>query len=180
MPRPSDPTTRRRILDAATALFYARGVQAVGTADIVAAARCGKNALYRHFPTKDALVAAYLEDFAAFRDRHMDEAVAAADGPAEALVALTEELAQQAARPVFRGCAVRRCHAMVGLDDVAVQAADRALASWRERIAGLVSDLGRPPELADRIWLVHDGVYGATDPAAAGRTAVGLVKELVG
>ena len=73
-----------------------------------------------------------------------------------------------------------RCRALVGLDDVAVRAADRALASWRARIEGLVAQMGGPPELADRIWLVHDGVYGATDPATAGRTAVVLVEELVG
>jgi len=49
MPRSEDPTARARILDAAGRLYYDRGVNAVGIAEIVAAAGTGRNVLYRHF-----------------------------------------------------------------------------------------------------------------------------------
>ena len=51
---------RERILAAASDLFYRLGVRAVGVEAIAAAAGTNKMTLYRHFPSKDALVAEYL------------------------------------------------------------------------------------------------------------------------
>jgi AcrR family transcriptional regulator len=76
--RAEDPEGRERILAAATALFYVNGVRAVGMAEVVAAAGCGKNMLYRHFPSKAALVAAYLRRVRAERDKATAGALAAA------------------------------------------------------------------------------------------------------
>ncbi|WP_158598519.1 TetR/AcrR family transcriptional regulator [Notoacmeibacter ruber] len=44
------PTTRERILNAALALFKARGYHAAGVADILALAKAPKGSLYHHFP----------------------------------------------------------------------------------------------------------------------------------
>ncbi|SEF45381.1 transcriptional regulator, TetR family [Bryocella elongata] len=63
----SDP--RERILEAADRLFYAEGVRATGTEKIMAASEVAKATFYRHFPSKDDLVAAYLE----YRDRSFFE-----------------------------------------------------------------------------------------------------------
>ena len=58
---------RERILETASALFYKRGVRAVGVDLVVAEAGVAKTSLYRHFRTKDDLIAAFLaredEDF---------------------------------------------------------------------------------------------------------------------
>src|SRR3954468_7259198 len=78
MARTEDPAGRERILSAATALFYANGVRAVGVAEVIAAAGCGKNMLYRHFPSKAALAAAYLRRVRAERDKSTARALAAA------------------------------------------------------------------------------------------------------
>ncbi len=51
---------RDRILETASALFYKRGVWAVGVDLVVEEAGVAKTSLYRHFGTKDALVAAFL------------------------------------------------------------------------------------------------------------------------
>src|SRR6186997_2854257 len=51
----------RRVLDTAAELFYARGVHEVGMDELVRATGFGKATVYRLFPTKDALVGAYLE-----------------------------------------------------------------------------------------------------------------------
>lgn len=53
-------TARRRVLDAAEELFYARGVQAVGMDEIRSASGVSLKRLYRLFPAKEALVEAYL------------------------------------------------------------------------------------------------------------------------
>lgn len=52
----------RRILDAASALFYERGIHAVGVDVIAAESGMTKRTLYDRFGSKDALVAAYLKD----------------------------------------------------------------------------------------------------------------------
>jgi|GEM_PF-5451540 len=51
---------REKLLDAAEALFYANGIHSVGIDRILAETSVAKATLYRHFPSKDDLVAAYL------------------------------------------------------------------------------------------------------------------------
>ncbi|CAN5692608.1 TetR/AcrR family transcriptional regulator [soil metagenome] len=65
------PDPRVRILDAADHLFYREGVRATGTEKIMALSEVAKATFYRHFPSKDDLVIAYL----ACRDRSFFEAV---------------------------------------------------------------------------------------------------------
>src|ERR1700694_5666666 len=55
---------RNRILAAAGALFYRHGIRAVGVEAIAEAARTNKMTLYRHFASKDELVAQYLRQSA--------------------------------------------------------------------------------------------------------------------
>ena len=52
---------RDRILDTATRLFYARGLRAVGVDTIIAESGVAKATFYKHFPAKDDLIAAYLD-----------------------------------------------------------------------------------------------------------------------
>jgi len=49
------------ILDTAERLFYAQGIQRVGVDAVVAAAGVSKRTLYKHFRSREQLVAAYLE-----------------------------------------------------------------------------------------------------------------------
>ena len=69
-PRLSAPERRRRIEEAATALFAERGYAATTIDDIVTGAGVTKPMLYRHFESKQALVMSLLE-------RHRDELAAA-------------------------------------------------------------------------------------------------------
>src|SRR5215813_9057805 len=51
---------RERILAVASDLFYRRGIRAIGVEAIAEAAKTNKMTLYRHFASKDELVAEYL------------------------------------------------------------------------------------------------------------------------
>src|SRR5436190_15757201 len=51
---------RERILSVAADLFYRQGIRAVGVESIAEAAGTNKMTLYRHFASKDELVAEYL------------------------------------------------------------------------------------------------------------------------
>jgi AcrR family transcriptional regulator len=59
---PEAGSARRRLLDTAIRLFYEGGIHAVGIDRIIAEAGVAKATFYNHFPSKDDLVVAYLED----------------------------------------------------------------------------------------------------------------------
>src|SRR5690348_4450384 len=68
---------RRRVLDAAAALFAARGVDAVSMDDVVAAAGVGKGTLYRRFGDKSGLAAAVLDE----KERELQTAILSGPPP---------------------------------------------------------------------------------------------------
>jgi AcrR family transcriptional regulator len=186
MARQAAAGTRERILEAAAELFYARGVRAVGMSQIIDAAGCGKNLLYRHFPSKGDLVAAYLDTQAQHSERQARDVLArAGDDPAEKIIALTRYLAACVADPQFRGCAMRNYVAEFPADDgAATQVARACLQRARRRIDRLVRQAGvaRPAEVSERIWLVHDGLYAmAARPWVRSRpgVAVRLVRDIL-
>ena len=59
--REPSPVARERILDSAYDLFSTRGVRAVGIDEVIERAAVAKATLYRHFPSKDDLVLAFLQ-----------------------------------------------------------------------------------------------------------------------
>ena len=61
MPPHEKPTMKERILETADRLFYLRGIRAVGVDTIAAEIGISKRTLYNHFPSKDELIAAYLQ-----------------------------------------------------------------------------------------------------------------------
>ena len=79
----------RRILAAAAPLFYDQGIRAVAADAVIAAAGVTKTTFYRHFPTKDDLVVAYLRAVSA-AERAAVEGWRSelGDRPAEVLVQL--------------------------------------------------------------------------------------------
>ena len=57
----SKPDARERILDTAYELFSRRAIRDVGVNEVIEQARVAKATLYRHFPSKDDLVIAFLQ-----------------------------------------------------------------------------------------------------------------------
>jgi AcrR family transcriptional regulator len=96
---------RERVLDAAQDLFGAHGIDAVGVDAISERSGVSKSTLYRHFPSKAELVAAYLQRH---HERRIDEWVAAlgepGTDPAQRLLGLFDWLEKWFASRGFRGC----------------------------------------------------------------------------
>jgi AcrR family transcriptional regulator len=93
--RPVSPA--ERILAAADRLFYAKGIRAVGVDTVAAEAGVSKRTLYHHFPSKDALITAYLT--ARF------QLLPPSDRPArEQLLGAYERVERMVADGSFRGC----------------------------------------------------------------------------
>lgn len=58
--RCSSIETRAKILNTADRLFYEKGIKSVGIDTIIAESGVAKMSLYKHFPSKEALVVEYL------------------------------------------------------------------------------------------------------------------------
>jgi AcrR family transcriptional regulator len=101
-PAAEPSAARRRLLDTATRRVYAEGIRAVGLDRIIAEAGIAKATFYKHFPSKDDLVLAYIEE----QDDLGRAAVAAlpAKSPREMIFAVMARIGQAAAAPGWRGC----------------------------------------------------------------------------
>src|SRR5262252_10961221 len=98
---------RARILTAAGELLYRHGIRAVGVEAIAEAAGTNKMTLYRHFASKDELVAEYLRQSANASDGCWERFTQAhPNDPLAQLCAWLEEMARHLAEPHERGCAL--------------------------------------------------------------------------
>jgi AcrR family transcriptional regulator len=186
MSRTPTPDARDRILAAATRLFDAHGVHAVGLQQIIDDLGCGKNFLYREFPTKDDLVAAYLGRCRQGWESIVEHASRPHEGdPAGQLVAIVNAVAEQAGKPGFRGCPVHNTNAEFPEQR---HPAHRVAAEHFAAVRALLLDLAKragardPRTLADRIELIIDGLN--SNAAAHGRhgaapAAVAFAEEVV-
>jgi len=153
---------RERILATASDLFYRHGIRAVGVEAIAETAGTNKMTLYRHFSSKDELVAAYLSQLAEEGDGLWDKARAAHPGDAEAqLRYLLKRAAEFATEGRGRGCAL--ANAAVELAAEPRHPARRVVEAHkrrqRERLVALVREAGyaRPEQLADELFLLVEG-----------------------
>src|SRR3977135_9675 len=96
-PRPEKPDMKERILETADRLFYLRGIRAVGVDTIAAEIGISKRTLYNHFPSKDALISAYLA-------RRFVQARSCQKAPAEQILGTFDSLERRFASKDFRGC----------------------------------------------------------------------------
>jgi len=105
---------RRRVLDAARVAFGRRGVTA-SLDDIARAAGVGPGTLYRHFPTRDRLVRAVIDD-GLIEIRDMGVALLAESDPAHALEVWLNAYAEQGS--MFKGLAETLVNPVAESDDL--------------------------------------------------------------
>lgn len=92
-----------RLLATASRLFYAEGIHAVGVERLVSEAAVTRATFYRHYPTKDDLVAAYLTETSRRIRVAVDEAREGRP-PREALAATLSVVGDATCGEDFRGC----------------------------------------------------------------------------
>jgi AcrR family transcriptional regulator len=102
----TEPIARDRILESAYELFSTRGVRAVGIEEVIERAAVAKATLYRHFPSKDELVLAFLKQREVVWTHGWVEAEARKRGstPEECLLAIFDLFDEWFHRPDFEGC----------------------------------------------------------------------------
>ncbi|MER1996839.1 MAG: TetR/AcrR family transcriptional regulator [Arthrobacter sp.] len=162
---------RERILDAATDAFYREGIRAVSADKIIAAAGTTKVTFYRHFSTKDDLVAAYLNRQSELIREAAEHLPA---DPCAALETLARAMGTESCRPGFRGCPFINAAAEYPASDHPVRAAVARHRDWfHALVAGLAGRLGaeNPQLAADQLIMLRDGamVHGyVADPETVG------------
>lgn len=159
---------RERILLTADRLFYNEGIHAVGIQRIVAESGVTRVTLYRHFPSKDDLISAYLDRRAEYDHRQVDGIIDAhADDPREALSELATALTRDDFAAVRRGCPFINASAeFTGSHPARVHAL--AIRRWvTERLEALLQRLEHsdPRRAAEQLMMVRTGavVSGALD-----------------
>jgi AcrR family transcriptional regulator len=153
------PPVRARLLETALRLFYAEGIRAVGIDRIIAEAGVAKKSFYNHFPSKDALVLAFVEArseawrawMAAELSRRQDEGV----------LAIFDALAARFRARDFRGCPF--INTMVEVAD-ADSAAHAAAAAHKHKVIDMLEAWlrahGETKDVRDKAYqlmLVVDG-----------------------
>jgi len=152
---------RERILAVAADLFYRHGIRAVGVEAIAEAAGTNKMTLYRHFASKDELVAEYLQCLAEKASGSWDKLAARHAGdPRAQLRAWLEDMASHVDSGDQRGCAL--ANAAVELpekDHPARRVIEAFKTAQRNRITQLcaAADLAQPELLADELFLLLEG-----------------------
>ena len=102
----SRSSARDRILNAASELFYREGVQNVGIDRIIAESGVAKMSLYNHFKSKDALIAAWLQERdETWRTWFQTTVERLATEPCDRILAVFDALHEWFDQPDFRGCA---------------------------------------------------------------------------
>ena len=156
-------SVRDRILDTATELFYQEGVRAVGVDLVVEQSGVAKTSLYRHFATKDDLVAAVLErDDARYWSSWDKIANRQKADPRAELEAHLQWIAHDIAGPKYRGCPFLNVATEFPAPDHPARAvAARHKAELRRRLGALTRRMGvrKADAVAEQLVLLVDGAY---------------------
>lgn len=185
----AESPTRRRIVEAASKLFYGEGIRAVSVDAVAEKAGVTKRTLYYHFTSKDELVAAYLEARDQPNLRLMAGWFENAEGSLpEKIEAIFVNLARAARHPRWKGCGFLRTAAELAAlpGHPAIRIGSRHKAGFENWLASQCAAHGAaaPAELARQVMLLMDGAFSIMlvhrDPAyveAAGRAAAALTVQ---
>ncbi|HUG33444.1 MAG TPA: TetR/AcrR family transcriptional regulator [Anaerolineales bacterium] len=166
---------RDKVFQTASRLFYQNGYRAVGVDTIAAESGIGKMTLYRHYPSKDDLIVAYLKDSDEIFWNGFEQITKDAPTAREKLLAFFESLQEYVNTPACYGCPFLNVATEYPETDYpGHQVAIEHKQSVRARFRHLAKEAGakKPDVLADQLFLLMDGAYmasrmfGAKNPAA--------------
>jgi AcrR family transcriptional regulator len=158
---------QERILEVADRLFYRKGIRAIGVDTVADEIGISKRTLYNHYPSKDALVAAYLS-------RRLVDLEIDHRPPLAQILGVFDRVERSVAQGSFRGCPFVNAAAELGRE---VPQARKLAIAFKERrrlwFRELLDRLGvkDADDLATQLALILDGAIAAGlvrgDPAFA-------------
>ena len=162
-------TAQERIVDTAYELFSRRGIRDVGVDELIERAGVAKATFYRHFPSKDDLVIAFLDRREELWTRDWIEKEARKRGatPEESLLAIFDLLDEWFHHPEFEGGSFMRVLFEMGRQHPAGRASVRHLRNMRGMVRRLAEEAGlRDPGAFALSW--HILIQGSIVVAAEG------------
>lgn len=167
---------RDALLDTAEALFARQGYRAVGIDTVLDRAGVAKMTLYKHFRSKEELIAAVLERRGDSIASALAERIAAAPAePRARLLAVFDWLAEAVRSPEFHGCLfIKAASEYPAAEDRPRQAALAFKEGCRRLLEGLCRDVSSddPEGLARQLQLLLEGTlvmaFLQRNPQAAG------------
>jgi len=163
LPEKSGLRVRDRIMQAASDLFYARGIHAVGVDAIVSEAGTNKMSFYRSFASKDELVAEYLRTEEREGWHCWDETVAKyAGNPRAQVEALFDVLVTNIYPKGARGCPLANAAVEITAPDHPGRPIiEQYKAGMRRRFRELAREMGSrdADSLGDALLLLWEGSY---------------------
>lgn len=178
--------TRERILKVATDLFSRNGVRAVGLQQVVDESGLGKSLLYREFPSKDALVVAWLHEMRSVWWEATGTVIARYPGdPARQLLGIVEMVRDDVSAKEYFGCVYHNTSAEFrDPEHPGHQESVQHAREIREQLRGLARAAGaeNPDELGDAVLLIIDGIYASgavLGPSGPAKLGVSLARQLI-
>lgn len=172
---PRGQAMRQRILESASELFYAHGLRAVSADRIVERAGITKVTFYRHFPTKDDLIVAYLQRRAEWERAGVSASREAGNGDVvRGLRFLADGIGSEAFRSGFRGCPFINAAAEYADPAHPVRGVVAEHRAWfRRQLLEMLLESGvdDPERAADQLVMLRDGAM--VDGYLGGPTSVG-------
>jgi AcrR family transcriptional regulator len=156
---------RDRLLETASRLFYSEGIHSVGVDRLVREAGVTLATFYRHFPTKEALVEAYLRATDQRLRGNVENALRDRE-PRQALEALLDLIGQRTSAPGYRGCQFINAAAEYPESAHPVHIAVSDHRTWFRKIATEVArEIGHPDpsEAGQFLVVLHDGALVAAE-----------------
>lgn len=163
-----------RILEAATELFYRRGVNATGIDLIISEAGIAKATLYNNFESKEVLVAKYLERLRLNFEENLQQAVSK---QGRSLTIPFDLLETTVVQGEFFGCPFT--NALTELPESTL--VQEEVRKYRGVVLNYFSEFATK-EIVQQLMLVYDGAFTSCklDPNRKGvRVARQLAKQLV-
>jgi AcrR family transcriptional regulator len=154
------PRPRERILSAARDLFHRHGIRGVGVETIAETAGTNKMTLYRHFESKDDLIIAYLQSFAAEANEIWNDFERNHPGDKQAQLKAWLVVAEECVTADDRGCDLANAAAELTEDGhPGRRIIEQLKTDHRNRLAALCRDAGisQPEVLADALTLLLEG-----------------------
>ena len=153
----------RRVLDAASDLFYERGIHAVGVDTIAEAAEVTKKTLYDRFGSKETLVVAYLQHRDARWREHLAAHLALVPDPGpDRVLAVFDAAISWSGENGRKGCSAINARAEIG-DGHDGHPVFPEIARQKLWLLDLFTELCReagvidPSDMAKRMMLLHEG-----------------------
>ncbi len=158
-------TPRDKVFQTASRLFYQNGYRAIGVDTLAAESGIGKMTLYRHYPSKDDLIVAYLKHSDELFWKNFEEITKDAPTAREKLLAFFNSLQEYVTTPACYGCPFLNVATEYPETDYpGHKVAMEHKQSVRKRFYQLAREAGakEPSVLADQLFLLMDGAYMAS------------------